>query len=265
MTYHGTCEFGSKLVEGSLFAKANLSMDEITKASSESVGVLSSSNDKSRFRNYPPRWILLPIIGSVIGAIVGCIYVSQLPNQYKATAQIQVVSSSEEIATAIRSSAVLKNAVERIDLSQHRSMKGTSAEEIIGLMREGQMLELKLVGEDVNSRMVNISVTTTDQMLSGELVKAIVDGYEVHASQKSQSSIVRLEIPTIGGFSGPYWPTYVVIGALLGLVAFSVITISRIPELLGRLLKGRTRLAGSSISDSKLFSSRAILKKAPQS
>ena len=242
-------------------------MDEITKASSVSAGVLPSSHEKGRMRKFIPRWIWLPVIGSVIGATVGCIYFRQLPAQFKATAQIQVNSPSEEIPTVIRSSAVLKKAVERIDLTKNKNMDGKTAEEIIETMRGANrnMLVVQLGAEGANTRIVNISVTTKDQKLSGELVTAIVDSYANQVSQNFGSSFIRLEIPTIGGFTGPYWKPYVAIGALLGFVAFSVITKIGVPKLIGLLTTGRVKVVRSVNSDSRLFSKRAIITRAPSS
>ncbi|HUP76955.1 MAG TPA: hypothetical protein VM260_00240, partial [Pirellula sp.] len=98
------------------------------------------------------------------------------------------------------------------------------------------------------SKIVNISVTTKDAKLSGEMVTAIVNGYEKHVSEKFSSTVTRLEIPTIGSFSGPYWTTFFWIGSIVGFVAFSVIKLSGAPEFLRRKLKPRTLAAANSNS-----------------
>ncbi len=175
----------------------------------------------------------------------------------------RVDSPTVDISSEIRSNAVLKNAAERIEQSNHRFMRGKSAEEVIGTMKDSKMLDVKVVGEDINSRVVNIRAMTADQVFPADMVKAIVDANADYAGQKSQSKIVILEMPTMGGFYGPYWMSYVFIGALIGLFAFSVKTISGIPALLTRSLKGRAKLAGIPASESTLFSGRAILKRAP--
>ena len=88
------------------------------------------------------RWKWLPILGSLVGATIGFLYWGQLPEKYKAVAQIQVVSPnamvpisqtysqqmesksrSDELAV-LKSSAVLKKAVELGRLTQHRKLSG---------------------------------------------------------------------------------------------------------------------------------------------
>ena len=96
------------------------------------------------------RWKWLPILGSVIGAIVGYLYFVQLSPQYKATAQVQVVAPPKDIPIAsldsrmdnrsrgdelvvVRSSSVLRSAVEQGQLTQKRKLAGKSADEYIRL------------------------------------------------------------------------------------------------------------------------------------
>lgn len=244
-------------------------MDEITKTSSVDSETKSSTHDTGRFGKVFLRWKWLPIFGAVIGAVVGVACFAQLPNQYKATALVQVVTdnkvaSSDHELSVIRSDAVLRNAVERIELSKKGNLDGKSAVEIVGMMQDPArgMLEVRLGSEEVNSNVVNISVITKDAQLSAEMVTAIVNGYEKHVSEKFGSTVARLEIPIIGSFSGPYWTTFFWIGAILGFVAFSVIVISGAPEFLARKLKRRNTLAGSVNSDPYRYN-RANLKRAP--
>ncbi|HUP78641.1 MAG TPA: Wzz/FepE/Etk N-terminal domain-containing protein, partial [Pirellula sp.] len=77
-------------------------MDEIAKTSAVDSGILSSSHDTGGIGKVLLRWMWLPILGSVIGAAIGVAYVVQLPNQYKATAQVQVISPPTEILIANR-------------------------------------------------------------------------------------------------------------------------------------------------------------------
>lgn len=242
-------------------------MDENTKTSTVDSGIRSSTS--SSIGKVLLRWTWLPIIGSVIGAIVGVAYFVQLPKQYKATAQVQVISppadaSSDVELGVFRSDAVLRNAAQRIGISKNRDIDGKSTEEIVGMMQDPtrRMLEVRLGSNDVNSKVVNVSVITKDSKLSAEIVTAIVNSYETYATEKFGATVTRLEIPIIGSFTGPYWTTYFWIGAILGLVAFSVIVISGTPDFLTRKLKRRTTLAGSVKSGSYQFN-RANLTRAP--
>lgn len=254
-------------------------MDEITKTSTVDSGIRSSTHDTGGIGKVLLRWMWLPIFGSVIGATVGVAYFVQLPKQYKATAQVQVVSPPTEILISnrtnnidassdvelavIKSDAVLRNAVEQIELTKNRNKDSESAVAIVGMLQDPKrkMLEVRLSSKDVNSKIVNISVTTKDAKLSAEMVTAIVNGYEKHVSEKFSSTVTRLEVPTIGSFSGPYWTTFFWIGAILGFVVFCFTMISGAPEFLRRKLKPHTTLAAAN-SNSYRYN-RANLTRAP--
>ncbi len=149
------------------------------------------------------RWKWLPILGSVIGALLGYLYYVQLPPQFKASALVQVVAPPKDIPIAnldarmdnrsrgdelvvVRSSSVLRFAVEQGQLAQKRKLAGKSAEEIVTMLRDPKtrILDVRLGSKDLNSDIVEISVTTDDAELSGEIVQAIVAGYENHVNSK---------------------------------------------------------------------------------
>ena len=149
------------------------------------------------------RWKWLPILGSVIGATLGYLYFVQLSPQYKATAQVQVIAPPKEIPIAnldsrmdtrsrgdelvvVRSSSVLRYAVENGQLTQKRKLATKSADEVVAWLRDprNKVLEVKLGSKDLNSDIVDISVTTEDAELSVEIVQAIVGGYEHHINEK---------------------------------------------------------------------------------
>ena len=148
------------------------------------------------------RWKWLPILGSAIGATLGYLYFVQQAPQYKATAQVQVVTPGKEInisafnngqfveqskndeLVVVRSPVVLRNAVEIGGLAQHRKLSGLSAEQIVATLRNPKLLDVRLGSKDANSNIIDIGVTTDDADLSGEIVRAIVAGYEDFVTQK---------------------------------------------------------------------------------
>lgn len=148
------------------------------------------------------RWKWLPILGATIGATVGFLYFKQLPPQFKAVAQVQVVTPGKEInisafgngqfeqqskndeLVVVQSPAVLRNAVELGGLTQVKGLSGLSAEQIVQMLRNPKLLDVRLGSKDSNSNIINIGVTTDDPELSGEIVRAIVSGYESFVTQK---------------------------------------------------------------------------------
>jgi len=151
------------------------------------------------------RWKWLPILGSAIGATLGYLYFSQQLPQYKATAQVQVVTPGKEInittfnsgladgsvakgdeLVVVQSPLVLRNAVELGSLGQynHSLVLGKTNEQIVQWLRNPKLLDVRSGTKDVNSNIINIGVTTENAELSVEIVRAIVVGYEDHVTQK---------------------------------------------------------------------------------
>ena len=148
------------------------------------------------------RWKWLPILGSAIGATLGYLYFVQLSPQFKAIARVQVIAPPKEIPIStfdnrmdrsrgdelvvVKSSAVLRKAVDIGQLTQKRKYAGKSAEEIVQILGDpfSKLLDVRLGSKDVNSDIIDIAVTTDDSELSGEIVQAIVSGYENHINEK---------------------------------------------------------------------------------
>jgi capsular exopolysaccharide synthesis family protein len=143
------------------------------------------------------RWKWLPILGSIVGATAGFLYFGQLPHKYKAVAMVEVVNPAREVPISnaafgmtndggsrndelvvVQSPAVLTKAVEKGRLTEHRKLQGKSAEQIVAWLRKPKVMECKLGSNDVNSDIIKIGVTTEDAELSGDIVQAIVGGYE---------------------------------------------------------------------------------------
>ena len=144
------------------------------------------------------RWKWLPILGSLVGATAGFLYFGQLPQQYKALALVQVVSPAREVQISntfnqqalenrgvgsdelvvVQSPAVLSKAVDIGRLTQHRKLAGKSSEQIVRMLQSPKLLELRLGSKDVNSNIIQIGVTTDDAELSGDILQAVVSGYE---------------------------------------------------------------------------------------
>ena len=135
------------------------------------------------------RWKWLPILGSAIGATLGYLYFVQLAPQYKATAQVQVVTPGKEInittfnngladgsvsksdeLVVIQSPLVLRNAVELGSLTQHCELSTLSAEQIVQKLRSPKLLDVRSGTKDASSNIINIGVTTENADLSVEIV-----------------------------------------------------------------------------------------------
>ena len=254
-------------------------MDE-SRAMLNSAGMPKQEQQKTLIRHSRAKrllgWLVITVFGSSVGAALGYVNFSQLSPLYKATAQIQIVNPPKEIPNSnfdsgvgtrsgwdelavVRSSAVLTYAVEVGRLTQHPQLSGKSTAEIVQMLKDPktQMLAVRLGSQDLNSDIINISVTTGNADLSAEIAQAIVSGYEYHVNQKFNAvskgaqlaltesndnsekakqeakaeldklrlklgvkSVNRLEIPTIGSFAGPYWFRLVGLGALFGFSAF---------------------------------------------
>ena len=151
------------------------------------------------------RWKWLPILGSAIGATLGYLYFVQLSPQYRATAIVQVDAPPVEIPmnnfsnrveqsrsdelVVVKSERVLKKAVEIGQLTQNPKLAGQSAQDIVKMLEDpkSKMLEAKLGSKDINSNIIEISVTTEVADLSSDIVQAIVAGYENHINEKVAS------------------------------------------------------------------------------
>ncbi len=166
------------------------------------------------------RWKWLPILGSAIGATLGYLYFGQLAPQYKAIAQVQVITPGKEInistfnngqdvrsrgdeIVVVQSSAVLRLAVEIGTLTANRELAGLSEEQIVQKLRNPKLLDVRLGSKDTNSDIINIGVTTDNADLSGEIARAIADGYEEFVTKKFKS-YSRDAVTALTKFSSEY-------------------------------------------------------------
>ena len=138
-------------------------MDEL-KTMPESAGIPNPGQHKSlpRLKRFL-RWLVIPFLGSAVGAALGCFYFVQLPPLFKATALLQIIAPPKEIPivnlgsrmesrsrkdelVVVKSSSALRYAVEMGQLAQKRKLAGRSADGIVGTLRnpKSKMLEVRL-------------------------------------------------------------------------------------------------------------------------
>jgi succinoglycan biosynthesis transport protein ExoP len=152
------------------------------------------------------RWKWLPLLGTLIGLTIGYLLYEQQPPQYKAVALLHVQSPERHMAidamrmgveqpspktdelVVIRSTAVLRNAMEVGKLSQQPKLANMAPEAIVGWLKNKKVLETKLGSTDPNSEIVQIGVTTNDAELSATVLESIVIGYEQHVSKQIENS-----------------------------------------------------------------------------
>ena len=167
------------------------------------------------------RWKWLPILGMMVGATLGFLYHAQLPHKYKADAKIQVVSpnalvpispsinqqmdlhSRADELEVVKSSAVINKAIEIGRLTEHRKLVGLSTEQIVKMIKKPKFLEVKPGSNDLNSDIIKISVTTDDAELSGDIVQAIVNGYEEFVTGNLKNYTKEAEL-ALNKFSSKY-------------------------------------------------------------
>lgn len=141
------------------------------------------------------RWKWLPILGAMIGTGLGYLYFSKQPQQYQATALIQVVDSLPpatrlqaynameldklsrlDESMVIKSQKVLRMAVDKGRLTEQPALRGRSADLIAGML-QGKELVVQPAAKDANTTLIQISYTCTDAELAAAVVNAVVDGY----------------------------------------------------------------------------------------
>jgi polysaccharide biosynthesis transport protein len=141
------------------------------------------------------RWKWLPLLGAIVGGTVGFLMHGQMPQKWKAIAQVRVESPAREVPisnsltsteskpsldelTVVQSSKVLEEAVKKGQLTSHRRLLGKSQEQIVAMMKKKGFLDVRLGSKDLNSNIIQIGVITDDKYLSGDIAQAIVNGYE---------------------------------------------------------------------------------------
>jgi capsular exopolysaccharide synthesis family protein len=144
------------------------------------------------------RWKWLPILGLMVGALVGFLVYLQMPPIYTASATIQVQSPKSDLiplntmdggysgATGTRldeivvitSKAVLANAIKRNGLASHPVFADMSEAEVINWIRSEERLLLEPGSEDAKSEIILIQFSCDDKELAGDVVQDIVGAYD---------------------------------------------------------------------------------------
>lgn len=150
------------------------------------------------------RWKLLPLLGAFLGLCVGAAIHSNLPQKYRADALIMMDVPANEIALPnhfnqwqrvddrlsmdelkiVCSQAVLAKATELGRLIDHPQLLGKSESQIVEWLQTPELIDATMGSDDPDSKMIRIGVTTHNASLSGDLVQAIVAGYEDFVTRK---------------------------------------------------------------------------------
>lgn len=148
------------------------------------------------------RWKWLPILGSIVGACLGFLYFSRLPETFEAAALVQVVNSipapvqnpffdpRNEVtrvdeSMVIRSQAVLKRAVQLGRLTEQADFAGMTADEVVSeLKSEATPLVIEPADKDDQTTLIRIAFVSEDAEVAAKVVIAIVDGYESYLAEE---------------------------------------------------------------------------------
>ncbi|MEZ6136244.1 MAG: polysaccharide biosynthesis tyrosine autokinase [Pirellulaceae bacterium] len=151
------------------------------------------------------RWKWLPILGSIIGTGLGYLYFSKQPAQYQASALVRVVASlpqstrnnniqaydpnevadftRQDESRIIKSQLVLRNAVEKGNLTDQPALKGMTVDQIAAML-SGKNLVVQPGGKDANTALLEISYICNDAELAAIVVNAVVSGYSEFLSEE---------------------------------------------------------------------------------
>lgn len=151
------------------------------------------------------RWKWLPILGAIIGSGLGYLHYSKQPQQFQATALIQVVESlpspsrlkgydpndfgklsRTDESAVIRSQRVLRMAVERGRLTEHPALSGKTADQI-AISLAGGGLVVQPGAKDAGTTLIQISYSCSDRELCAAVVNAVVDGYSDYLSEEHKT------------------------------------------------------------------------------
>lgn len=142
------------------------------------------------------RWKWLPILGSIVGACLGFLYFSRLPETFEAAAMVQVVNSIPapmqnpffdprnginrvDESMVIRSQSVLKRAVQLGRLTEQSDFIGKNVDEIVSDLKDvDSSLVIEPADKDDQTTLIRISYVSEDAEVAAKVVTAIVDGYD---------------------------------------------------------------------------------------
>lgn len=148
------------------------------------------------------RWKWLPILGSIVGACLGFLYFSRLPETFEAAAMVQVVNSvpapvqnpyfdpRNEVtrvdeSMVIRSQAVLRRAVQLGRLTEQSDFVGMTADEVVGELKSATSpLVIEPADKDDQTTLIQIAYVSEDAEVAAKVVIAIVDGYESYLAEE---------------------------------------------------------------------------------
>ncbi len=152
------------------------------------------------------RWKWLPILGSVLGAILGSLYYSKQPAEFQAIARVQVIDSSPvpvqafennnaavmntmDESLVIRSEAVMKLAVELGQLTDLPSMKaeGLNAKGVIFKLLASKDLIIQPAAKDAKTTLIEISYVCNSEEEAARVVNSIVTGYKTYLANEYSS------------------------------------------------------------------------------
>lgn len=139
--------------------------------------------------------ILLPI-GTSLGILLGFLFWTRIPTQYKAVVRLQISTSSvltdqlrnssakKEVAL-LQSMVILRDAVEQDGLNKNALLTKLSFDEQVQMLR--RCLDVKLVSDIPGTGVVDVAFRCEDSRLCEEAVSAIVSSYERFIQHDMQS------------------------------------------------------------------------------
>jgi capsular exopolysaccharide synthesis family protein len=168
------------------------------------------------------RWKWLPILGALLGSIVGLLVWIQRPPQYLAVARVQVVSPSSNTAlpmlaldggegmngraddiAIMQSQVVLRNAIEIKRLMSNPKLSDKGMEELIGWIRNKDRLSVRPGTKEVNTNIIDVHFRCDDAELAAEIVAGIIHGYEKFISKETSAQSQDI-VATLKKYSDDY-------------------------------------------------------------
>lgn len=179
----------------------------VTQANQEAVGAPQQPQQGIDFVKVLWRWKWLPILGAMIGAGVGFMFYTKMPERFRSEALVQVGyalpvvaselydpekvapwASQKDETRVIKSQKVLDNAVKIGNLTQY--FEGMSDFEIVFELMDqklGVSVDPAEKSERVTSQQMIISYVSYDAEKSQAVVDAVIDGYQAFLHEEYKS------------------------------------------------------------------------------
>jgi succinoglycan biosynthesis transport protein ExoP len=157
------------------------------------------------------RWKWLPVLGGLLGLIIGVLVWVQMPPQFMALAKIQVTtpgsqgipmvnldlgegntSGRADDVVIMSSAVVLRDAIEIGRLNSNAKLSDKSPEMLIEWIRDKDRLTVRPGTKEAATNIVEIVFRCDDAELAAEVVNAIVLGYEKFISR--QATLLSTEV-----------------------------------------------------------------------